>query len=491
MGKGRSGRAVAAREAAAPSPAAAQPSTAPEKPATPRAWYSEKAALLGGGILLVLSNIATLLRLFGDISDAAGVVHSWVPAYLPFWLIASTTALVVLLGNVLLARYLYQRFAAHQITQHKVMAVIVIAVVVTCMLLVNLLSWRKLRPDVKKIQSRLTSELLEAQSQGQVAGFGVSVGDLSGQQDAWTAAQAVDALTLSDAASNRESIRAGLEYLKRSRAAAGWAGDPNPDHPPFVRPEISSWVILAHVQALRSGKIWTAAEIPEVAARVSTYADELVSFQDRDTGAWSPVNDQLANHDRTYATSMAVWALSEAYTDPNLDPELKAKIGSALDGGTNWLLRNYRPGYGWDENPNMHVDDRFTGLNFLTFFVLKRVEAIDGRNEFKNFDSYEELKTDFISNMQPAPVSDQIEIPTSDIVIGGKPCWATFLGYPWSLALLSELKKDQSLTSAQRRKVEDLAGVEAQRLPQVPKYLEHTFTWKVAEYLIGISYVNR
>jgi len=248
-------------------------------------------------------------------------------------------------------------------------------------------------------------------------------------------------------------------------------------------------VLAAYLKAFRSGSIWSKTESTVVTARISGYLNELLAWQDR-TGAWGPITDVAEPNDRTYATVVAVWALAEAEESPAIETDLKRKAGQSMQNAVDWLIRNYRPNYGWDQNPRQPGSDKFNGLNYQAMYALEKAEKIDGYNSFKNLRAYIELKSNFVETMEPMRIEEKTVVPSTDLNVGGKACWATFLGYPWSLAGLSELRQDPSLTSAERRKVRRVLRIELDEIGELPKYWEKGYTWALAETVIGVSYLS-
>jgi hypothetical protein len=108
----------------------------------------------------------------------------------------------------------------------------------------------------------------------------------------------------------------------------------------------------------------------------------------------------------------------------------------------------------------------------------------------KNLRTYEELRKEILDQIHAVNITDSSEIQSTDLNIEGKPCWATFLSYPWLSILAYQISNEPDLASADRHKISAIARIEAYSSRELPKDLAHKDTWKVAENLIGLSYVK-
>ena len=125
--------------------------------------------------------------------------------------------------------------------------------------------------------------------------------------------------------------------------------------------------------------------------------------------------------------------------------------------GINWLLASYRSGQGWLPNPNRPGQaGRFDGLNAQILFVLSRAETSPASTGLKFERSYAEAKKEFIANRELAerPIdNNNSSVPDIDIRFSNSEFMAegsTFLWFPWTLAELSQLTRDQSLSDTDR-----------------------------------------
>jgi hypothetical protein len=332
---------------------AAMPRADVSSNSSPESWLSRHTP----GLLvlfLALSNVAAIVKFLQDFTEIVQQGDRFIPQYVPFWLWATLMIAVVVVGNILLARYLYRRFAARQLERYRLMTISLIAIIVTTILCYNLYAAFTLRPDLKRVKMELETELLSAQPDGDHFGFRTTVDNQSTGQDAWTTAQAVVALLSTDETQNSKQIRSALHFLqsnKNSRGPSGWVEDPDPTSTPVIRTEISSWAIIAHLRSLRSSKVWDPGEETQISALVSSYVDELIAWQNSATGAWSSLPLQDVKYDRTYPTTMAVWALTEVCLTTKIDKHEQDRAAEALKSGLIWLINSYKPGYGWDAVP--------------------------------------------------------------------------------------------------------------------------------------------
>jgi len=151
-------------------------------------------AILGGGLFLILSNIATILELMQDGFKALGIVFSIIPQQIPSWMIVTAIMIAVVAGNLLLGRFLYTRFTRHAISTHKVGAAVFLMLLGSVLILANASSVARLRPNLPRVTNELVSNLLRATAASQDGGFRTDYGSPTSREDAWTTAQSVQAL---------------------------------------------------------------------------------------------------------------------------------------------------------------------------------------------------------------------------------------------------------------------------------------------------------
>ncbi len=85
--------------------------------------------------------------------------------------------------------------------------------------------------------------------------------------------------------------------------------------------EITAWVLVSEVAALRSPALLSKEQIAHGRVLANDLVTMLMQRQNRSIGGFSPVRDTRPEFARTYSTIMAVWALSEAASaDLNILP---------------------------------------------------------------------------------------------------------------------------------------------------------------------------
>ena len=247
-----------------------------------------------------------------------------------------------------------------------------------------------------------------------------------------------------------------VDSLHLTTPAEGWNLYGNSNK--YTISEIGSWVTLAHIKSLDSKtRIWDDTEREEIIKRVIRDLDETNRRQDS-AGGWRPIRDEHSDFVRTYPTVMAIWALVEAKKSPIVSGRIGSKYDENIRRGINWLLRGYKEGQGWVPNPNrVGQKDRFDGLTAHALFVLARAEKIGGFGYVKNDSIYRTARQDFIKNKQFAEWSieaNNSHMPDADLRFVNTEFLAegsTFLWFPWTLAELSVLSSDTSLTEDERK----------------------------------------
>lgn len=296
-------------------------------------------------------------------------------------------------------------------------------------------------------------------------------------------------------------IRKAFDYIEANRRTdptQGWNlyGGTNP----YAITEIGAWVNLAYIHALDSRTaIWKGAEKTEILNRIERDLDEIRKRQNAD-GGFRPITDDRPGFTRTYSTVMALWSLLEARKSPAVYGRVGNRFDENIRSGINWLLRGYKEKQGWLQNPNrMGQVNRFDGLTAQTLFVLKLAEDIDAYAYLKGEPIYKTAKTEFVKNRQFAEWSidkDNSSIPDGDARFPGTEFYAegsTFLWFPWVLAELTHLSRDESISPQERA---DAAKLRLEILnanhDKLEGYVETAdFIYLLAENLFCVSsYLN-
>ena len=247
-----------------------------------------------------------------------------------------------------------------------------------------------------------------------------------------------------------------IEGGRRSTPAGGWNyyGTSNP----YTVTEIAGWVVLAQIVSLDSKtQIWDAAERQEVLKRIARDLDELKLRQDN-SGGWRTIRDDQPGFIRTYSSVIALWSMIEARRSPAVFEQIGTRYDDSIRRGLNWFLVTQKRGQGWVQNPNRAGQvAQYDGLTAQVLFVLSRAETIDAFSFIKLEQVYVNAKKELIANRQMAarPVDkDNSSIPDIDIRFGASEFMAegsTFLWFPWALAELSQLSRDETLSSDDRK----------------------------------------
>ncbi len=247
-----------------------------------------------------------------------------------------------------------------------------------------------------------------------------------------------------------------IEETRRTDPSPGWNYYGNSS--PFTVTEITGWVVLAQIKSVESKtQIWDATEREEILKRIVRDLDEL-KFRQDNNGGWRTIRDDQPGFIRTYSSMIALWSLIEARRSPAVYEKVGSRYDDSIRRGLNWFLLTYKPGQGWVQNPNrVGQVAAYEGLTTQALFVLSRAETMDAFSFIKFEQVYINAKKELIANRQLATRSvdkDNSSIPDIDIRFGGSEFMAegsTFLWFPWTLAELSQLSRDESLTPDDRK----------------------------------------
>jgi class 3 adenylate cyclase len=276
----------------------------------------------------------------------------------------------------------------------------------------------------------------------------------------WTTAQCLTAIL--SAQKNLDGylpkIKSAFEYIQKLRRTApdeGWNLYGNQNI--YTVTEINGWVTVAHVKSLESKTmIWNDAERQEVLNRIIRDLDELGRRQEA-TGGWRPIREEGADFTRTYSTVIALWSLVEARKSPVAFGRMGTRYDESIRGGINWLLRTYKTGQGWVQNPDRTgQQNRFDGLTAHALFVLSQAATLPEFAYLKNDQTYRDARKDFLNNKELSTRSIEKEnssIPDVDVGFDNTEFMAegsTFLWFPWTLLELTQLASDESLTAEER-----------------------------------------
>lgn len=440
-----------------------------------------RTALWAVGVTL-LSNVANILKQLQDAMESVRQIEQFITDHM--WISVVLLGGAAIWGNALLFRFLYHRLKRRIPTAYKVLAAVGCLALVSFVLVTNLFSLRSLVQNVAPVQTKLVNELKTTQDL--VGGGFRNSTHANAVPDAWTSGQALEAVLLSgsyDAA----RIKQAFAYIEQERHEDGFDVQVGPGTTPFVRTEGADWIAIAYLQSLSSPGVWAGSERAAAVERTEKTLSTIVSQQAK-SGGWDPV-PSLVGHERTYATMMSVWALTEALLSGDISDEAKQSYGGPFEKGVNWLLTRYEDKLGWEEDPRYKLKDPYPGLTYQTLFVLERAQWVSGHNSFKDLERFQSIKRDIKDLVHPAEIKDVTSVPSTDIMIGNYPCWADVLAYPWLLSVAPRLIADPDVSPEDRRYLRQLLKEERAKMPELPSKLVNAETWKLAEQVIGISNV--
>jgi len=458
-------------------PAADQPVAPPENVKA----QAVRTALWAVGVTL-LSNVANILKQLRDVIESVEQLQRFAMHHL--WVSGVVLSVVVIWGNVLLFRFLYQRLRRRIPTAYKVLASAVCVALVAIILISNLFAVKSLLQNPIQVQRELVSELATVQDIYQ-GGFRNSTTP-EGIQDIWTTGQSLKA-TLLAGTYNPARIKQAFSYIESNRQSDGFLVGLGPGSTPFIRTESAAWVAVAYLESLSKSDLWIDSERATSIRQTEITLQVVAAQQDHASGGWGPVPGSATTHARTYATMMAVWALTEALLSKDIPNQTKEDLGPAFDAGVSWLISHYQSNVGWEEDPRYPLGKSFPGLTYQVLFVLERAQMVSGHNSFKDTEAYRRMKREFKNTIHRAEVEDLASVPTSYIMVGEYSCWADVLSYPWLLSVLPVLIDDPDVPFEDQRYLRGVLRDELSKVPELPSALLRVETWQLAEDLIGVS----
>ena len=345
------------------------------------------------------------------------------------------------------------------------------------------------RPGIAEVERIWTQQLFDTQTDtGTSGGFG-TVQTGHGVPDVWTSAQALNAILRGRYCNGRAAeIKKAFAYIDGQEMTSATGGSGWVTHPSYKWPrtEISAWI----------GDIWDASEASRIRDRVIKLLTEIAGRQNSTTGGgWGPTTLMLPNSDRTYSTVLALWGLVEGRrTKPVADI-----VGTRFDGnirnGIAALLRIPHD-IGWVAR--LGSSETYRGLAAQGLYVLSL--AADDPQLFKAIDleDFKSLRQAFLAALVSTPEAYQtlertsgddqtLKLPDGSNI--QEPFYATFFPFPWSLALLHHMAREQWLPHRQQTKASELASqLEQQvRTTEAIAYFRKVDTYELAENLIGLE----
>jgi TIR domain len=318
------------------------------------------------------------------------------------------------------------------------------------------------------------TRLLKLKAQG--GGLKASTVDASAEPQVWSTAQALTGIMVNGRTGLTEmdgkQIREHLEYIEKLALPneEGWGYFPEMN---MGVTEIAGWVALAYLESTEVDMInlvW-GNDSEKAFQRLDQYLRLLKSRQ-LANGGWAPISQKdNEKFGRTYSTTMALWALIEAKKHPDMGKRIGKAYDEAITGGIGWLLTRYKDEVkSWVPNPERpRQTERFAGLTAQVLYVMERA-----RPEFDsllNDSSYQRAlqhfkrsivgDTDSSVSLVSRPASGNDRIPDGDIYLRPSTFMlepSTFLWFPWSLALCSQLSARKPVDTEATRSCTLLLG---------------------------------
>ena len=338
-------------------------------------------------VAVVLGNLANILESTKKLSEAAyaGIVFVWHGSEaIP---ISFAVVGYMLLGS-LTFRWLRTRL------QSKAVSIGVAFVVSSVLLATNLIAVPVTRTPKSVWEKGLAQVRNRVLSATSGHGFRWDPSDAKSEVEAWGTSQALIGL-MGDAQTttqHRDDIRGAVGVPSENQAHRRMGVLPNDD---WSLTEITSWATSGlGFRSLHVG-LWTGAERPQRIAEIGDSLNAIVARQD-ESGGWRPIRESAEGFTRTYSTTIALWALVEARSEPMLSGSVGKRHDDSIRRAVSWLLvhRNQAPS-GWIPNPGReNVREGFPGLTAQVLFVLgqadkaessfvnSRIEYIDAKMKF-------------------------------------------------------------------------------------------------------------
>jgi hypothetical protein len=251
--------------------------------------------------------------------------------------------------------------------------------------------------------------------------------------------------------------------------------------------------------------MWTTSELPDVVARTWKALDLLLERQ-FDDGGWSVI-EKTSNqkHERTYSTTMALWAIVEAQQNTSLFMDHEVPLAAALASGVKWLMASYTTsasGFsGWWPNPSSKsFVGAYPGLTAQTLFVLAKAEV---SNPFVGADpKYKSAIETFVTlaldgnatfpALIKRKVGENEQAHDSDRYLEGRSETAeqsTFLWYPWAIAMATALAHDRVLKDYEHERLGELVSMLFTQVDDEIKFVRNDEAiYPTAEFALTAGY---
>jgi hypothetical protein len=452
-------------------------------------------------IAIVLGNAAALLGYIEKINQTLAGLFNFRLIEFIYRNLIITVSLVFLLGYTLAFYWFYQKVIKGYTGPRKVVSIVLAGLVVVGVFALNI-AWLPPRPDpeltIRKQLDRWVEIVFRNQdrSTGGIRGKAL---DPSVPPQVWTTAQCLKGVLASpvDLQPYVVQIRGALSYIEKAR-------HPRPDHSgeqegwglfeerPHTITEVTGWVALVEIAAVESKtKIWNDDELPAAVARIERDLNFLISRQ-ADNGGWRPLMEESNDFNRTYASAIALWALVEAKRSPAVRQRIGDKYDDNISRGIAWLLSRYDDKLGWVPNPDRKPqNERYDGLTAQVLLVLSRAEKDFPFLETHHI--YVNAEREFITHKELAMRRLNENNRYHDFDVAFRPTQfalepSTFLWFPWTVAELTHLSSDATLSERERKQARDLRrDILAAHADDIGPFIESEFMYALGENLYCLS----
>ena len=469
-----------------------------------------------GIVAISAGNLAAFMTHVDEIRQYVSKVlgTEWVYSFHSYLLYGACILLLVGYGS--LTYWLYRNFVADRSWKIKGAFCVAAVFAVGSTVLGSytfLLQPVQFAPLVKRQLNNYIETLVNQQVVGgsDDGGFRFSQTSMSNEPQVWTTAQCLVALLQQEPSvvkKHAPTLRRAFDYIARSRLKSPERGWGYMQAMNWGVTEIDAWVAVAYIYSLRvdnAALIWTTRELPDVIARTRIALDLLLERQFGE-GGWSAI-EKTSNpkHMRTYSTIMALWAIVEAQQNGDVFVGDEARLRAALASGVKWIMASYTTnasGFsGWWPNPSSGSSaGGYPGLTAQTLFVLSKVEQ---SNPFVGADPrYKDAIEAFVTlafegnAISPAfakrKIGDNERPHDADGYFSGRTETAeqsTFLWYPWTIAMATELAHNRVLRDYQHERLHNLLSMLFKREDEESKFVRNDAAiYPTAEFALAAGY---
>lgn len=452
-------------------------------------------------IAIGLGNVATLLGYIEKINQSLGALFNFRLLEFLHNNLVITISLIFLIGYAFAFYWFYHRVVKVYSGPKKTVITILAGLVVAGVFVLNI-AWLPPKPNPElKIRKKLDNwvELVFRTQDRSSGGIRMKALDPAVKPQVWSTAQCLKGVLTApvNLQAHVNQIKSALNYMEKAR-------HPRPDHPgeqegwglfeerDSTITEVTGWVVLAEIAAVESKtKIWGDDELPEFIGRIDRDLTFLISRQAAN-GGWRPLMEEGNDFNRAYASVMALWALVEAKRSPTVRQRIGDKYDDNITKGIMWFLLHYDEKLGWVPNPDRKPQyERYDGLTAQALWVLSRAEKDFPFLETHHI--YLKAEREFITHTELAQRQLNQNNRYHDFDVAFRPTTfalepSTFLWFPWTVAELTHLSSDASLTERERKQASDLRhSILSAHADDISDFVESEFMYALGENLYCLS----